>query len=151
MYSVSAMLNVKCQILKLGLVVVLVLDASSFSAAKKARLPCNGMVSDVSTRSRATVLVGTRSRLIRLSTSDGHVRCTACGGSGTPARPASHVRNAYMDVLRRTRRNAYTIRGGGPDVTIERPAEVRAGARPYQIRSPRLNRSNFFQKLSSLG
>jgi hypothetical protein len=33
------MLNVKCQILKLGLVVVLVLDASSFSAAKKARLP----------------------------------------------------------------------------------------------------------------
>jgi len=51
------MLNVKCQILKLGLVVVLVLDASSFSAAKKARLPCNGMVSHISTRSRATVLV----------------------------------------------------------------------------------------------
>ena len=149
MYSVSAMLNVKCQILKLRLVVVL--DASSFSAAKKGRLPCNGMASHVSTCSRATVLVGTRSRLIRLSTSDGHVPCTACGGRRTPARPASHVRNAYMDVLRRTRRNACTIRGGGPDVTIERRAEVRAGARPYQIRSPRLNRSNFFQKLSSLG
>jgi hypothetical protein len=39
------MLNVKCQILKLGLVVVLVLDASSFSAAKKARLPCDRMAS----------------------------------------------------------------------------------------------------------
>ena len=45
MYSVSAMLNAKCQIPKLGLVlvlvVVLVLDASSFSAAKRARLPRN--------------------------------------------------------------------------------------------------------------
>jgi hypothetical protein len=40
----------------------------------------------------------------------------------------------YTDVLRRTRRNAFTIRGVGPDVTIERPAEVRAGARPYQHR-----------------
>jgi hypothetical protein len=40
----------------------------------------------------------------------------------------------YTDVLRRTRRNAFTIRGVGPDVTIEPPAEVRAGARPYQHR-----------------
>jgi hypothetical protein len=64
---------------------------------------------------------------------------------------ASQVRNAYTDVLRRTRRNAYMVRGVGPDVTIERTAELRAGARPYQISSPRLNRSNFFQRLSSLG
>jgi hypothetical protein len=55
-----------------------------------------------------------------------------------------------MDVLRRTRRNAYTVRGVGPNVTIERLAEVHAGARPYQISNPRLNRSNFFQRLSSL-
>jgi len=36
-----------------------------------------------------------------------------------------------VDVLRRTRRNADTIRGAAPDVTIGRPAAVRAGARPY--------------------
>ena len=36
--------------------------------------------SHVSTRSRATVLVGTRSRVIRLNTSDGHMRCTASDG-----------------------------------------------------------------------
>ncbi len=41
--------------------------------------------------SRATVQVGTRSRLIRGSTSDGHVRCAASDGRGTPARPALHV------------------------------------------------------------
>ena len=34
----------------------------------------------------------------------------------TPARPASHVRNASVDVLRRMRRNAYTIRGAAPDL-----------------------------------
>ena len=139
------------------------------------------------------MLVGTRSHVIRLSTSDGHMRCTASDGRGTPARPASHVLNAYVDVLHRTRRNAYTIRGVAPELpsdvpaevhagarpashvlnayvdvlhrtrrnayTIrgvapelpsDVPAEVHAGARPYQIRSPRLNRPNFFQKLSSL-
>jgi len=37
-----------------------------------------------------------------------------------------------VDVLRRTRRNTYTIRGAAPDVTIGRPAAIRAGARPYQ-------------------
>jgi hypothetical protein len=65
---------------------------------------------------RATVRVGTRSRLIRGSTSNGHVRCTGSDGRGTPARPASHVWNASVDVLRRTRRNAHTIRGAAPDV-----------------------------------
>ena len=34
-------------------------------------------------------------------------------------------------MLRRTRRNANTIRGAAPDVTIGCPAAVRAGARPY--------------------
>jgi hypothetical protein len=51
-----------------------------------------------------------------------------------------------MDVQRRTRRNADTVRGVGPAVTIEPPAEVRAGARPYQISSSRLNRAKFFQR-----
>jgi hypothetical protein len=54
--------------------------------------------------------------LIRGSTSNGHVRCTGSDGRGTPARPASHVWNASVDVLRRTRRNAHTIRGAAPDV-----------------------------------
>ena len=67
-----------------------------------------------SIETRASDLVGTRSRLIRLSTSDGHMRCTASDGRGTAARPASHLLNAYVDVLRRTRRNAYTIRGVAP-------------------------------------
>jgi large subunit ribosomal protein L35 len=37
-----------------------------------------------------------------------------------------------VDVLRRTRRNAYTIVGAAPDVVIGRSAAVRTGARPYQ-------------------
>jgi len=36
-----------------------------------------------------------------------------------------------VDVLRRTRRNAYTIVGAAPDVVIGRSAAVRTGARPY--------------------
>jgi hypothetical protein len=36
-----------------------------------------------------------------------------------------------MDVLRRTRRNAYTIRGAARDVTSGGPATFRSGARPY--------------------
>ncbi len=76
---------------------------------------------------------GTRSRLIRGSTSNGHVWCTASDGRGTPARPASHVWNASVDVLRRTRRNSHTIRGAAPVLTIGRPAAHRAGARPYQL------------------
>jgi len=36
-------------------------------------------------------LVGTRSRAIRRSTSDGNVRCSASDGSCAPARPASRV------------------------------------------------------------
>jgi hypothetical protein len=36
-------------------------------------------------------LVGTRSRAIRRSTSDGDVRCSASDGRCTPARPARHV------------------------------------------------------------
>jgi hypothetical protein len=38
-----------------------------------------------------------------------------------------------VDVLRRTRRNADTIRGAAPDLTIERAVAVRVGARPYRI------------------
>jgi hypothetical protein len=36
-----------------------------------------------------------------------------------------------VDVLRRTRRNAHTIRGAAPVLTIGHPAADRAGARPY--------------------
>jgi hypothetical protein len=75
--------------------------------------------------------VGTRSRLIRVGTSDGHAPCTASDVRGTPARPGSQVWNASADVLRRTRRDANPIRGAAPDVTIGRPAAVRVGARPY--------------------
>ncbi len=57
-----------------------------------------------------------RTSAIRGSPSDGHVRCTASDGRGTQARPALPVWNASVDVLRRTRRNAYTIRGAAPDV-----------------------------------
>jgi hypothetical protein len=77
-------------------------------------------------------MVGTRSRLIRFSVSDGYVRCTASDDCSTPARPWSHVWNASVDVLRRTRRNADAIRGAAPDVTSRRPAAVLVGARPYQ-------------------
>jgi hypothetical protein len=68
------------------------------------------------TRSRATVQVGTRSRLVRGSTSDVHVWRTASDGRCTPARPALHLWNASVNVLRRTRRNAHTIGGAAPDV-----------------------------------
>ena len=40
----------------------------------------------------------------------------ASDGRGTRARPASHVWNASVDVLRRTRRNVHTIRGAAPGV-----------------------------------
>src|SRR6266436_8235568 len=40
----------------------------------------------------------------------------ASDGSCTRARPASHVWNASVDVRRRTRRNAYTIRGAAPEL-----------------------------------
>ena len=75
-------------------------------------------------------MVGTRSRVIRVSTSAGHVRCTASDGRCSLARPASLGWNASVDVLPRTRRNADTIRGAAPDVTIGRPVADQAGARP---------------------
>ena len=40
----------------------------------------------------------------------------ASDGRCTPARPASHVWNASVDVLRRTRRNAYPIKGAAPEL-----------------------------------
>src|SRR5260370_22128154 len=40
----------------------------------------------------------------------------ASDGRYTPARPASHLWSASVDVLRRTRRNAYTIKGAAPEV-----------------------------------
>ena len=48
-------------------------------------------------------------------------------------RRASHVWNASVDVLRRTRRIVHTIRGAAPDVNIGRLAADRAGARPISI------------------
>ncbi len=39
-----------------------------------------------------------------------------------------------VDVPRRTRRSASTVRGAAPDVNIGRAAADRAGARPYQGR-----------------
>ena len=64
-----------------------------------------------------------------------HVRwsCPVCrlDGRGTPAPPASHVWNASVDVLRRTRRNAYTIRGAAPDVNHRTSCRASRGARPY--------------------
>ena len=36
-----------------------------------------------------------------------------------------------LDLLRRTRRNADTIRGAAPNVTIKPAAAVHVGARPY--------------------
>jgi hypothetical protein len=68
--------------------------------------------------------------------SAGHVRCTASYGRCTLARPASPVWNASVDVLRRTRLNADTIKGATPDSTIGRAAAVRAGARPSYHRMP---------------
>ena len=68
------------------------------------------------TSSHATEQVGTRSRSIRGRTSAGDVRCSASDGRSTPARPASHVWNASVDVRRRTRRNVYTIRGAAPEL-----------------------------------
>jgi len=89
---------------------------------------------------RPPAQVGTRSRAIRVSTSDGHLRCTASDGRCTPARPASQVWNASVDVLRRTRRNAHTIRGAASVLTIGRLPRIArervptiASAPPNQI------------------
>src|SRR5271165_2492283 len=79
--------------------------------------------------------VGTCSRAIRGSTSDERVGCSASDGRYAPARPALHVWNASVDVRRRTRPKAYTIRGAAPEVTIGRLAADRAGARPYRASS----------------
>jgi hypothetical protein len=59
-------------------------------------------------------MVGMRSRLIRVRTSDGHIRCTGFDGSCTSARPASPVWNASVDVLRRTRRKRGYARRSRP-------------------------------------
>ena len=59
----------------------------------------------------------------------------ASDGRGTRARPASHVWNASVDVPRRTRRNAYPIKGAAPELnhrTSRRGSRGSAsGARPY--------------------
>ncbi len=83
-------------------------------------------------RSRATAEVGTRSRLIRLSRSNGQVRCSP---------------SPMVDALRRVRRRRsgtrlWTCCAGRAGtrirsealhriLTIGRPAADRAGARPY--------------------
>jgi hypothetical protein len=80
----------------------------------------------------ATALVGgTRSRVIRVRPPMVMSGVQPRMVDALPARPGSHVWNASVDVLRRTRRNADTISGAAPDATIGRPAAVRAGARPY--------------------
>jgi hypothetical protein len=65
----------------------------------------------------ADALVGTRSHAHRGSGSAGRVRCTAADDSCPPARPASAVWNASVEVLRRTRQNADRIRAAAPDLT----------------------------------
>ena len=90
---------------------------------------------------RLQVQVGTRSRLIRGSTSDGHVWCTASDGRGTPARPGwPPVWNAPVDVLRRTRRNAYTIRGAAPDVNHRTSCRASRGSASLQAGANREHR-----------
>jgi hypothetical protein len=70
--------------------------------------------------------------LIRVSASDGRVRCTASDGRCTPARPASQVRN--------TRLRTCCAGRAGPCIrsealhrvlTFGRLTADRAGARPY--------------------
>jgi hypothetical protein len=46
---------------------------------------------------RCHAMVGTRSRLIRVSTSDGHSRCSASDRVRVPARPAQHVHRSVPD------------------------------------------------------
>src|SRR5271165_5883156 len=111
----------------------------------------------ISTRFRNVGTVGTRSRAIRGSTSDGRVGCSASEGRYAPARPAlqgvaclapsfaiSAMRarecRLYLalsiiapsvNVLGRTRRKPSTIRGAAPDVVIGQSTAAPAGARPY--------------------
>src|SRR5271166_5171051 len=108
----------------------------------------------ISTRFRNVGTVGTRSRAIRVSTSDDRVGCSASDGLCTPARPALHVSTRLLpflprtfasadcigplsiiappvNVLRRTRPKPSTIRGAAPDVVIGQSTAARAGARPY--------------------
>ena len=51
--------------------------------------------------------------------------------------PARHVHGRVPNMRRRTRRSAFTIGGGTPDMTIEPAAADQAGARPYLHRYPR--------------
>jgi hypothetical protein len=57
-------------------------------------------------------VVGTRSRAIRVSTSDGHVRCTRLQWYAL----GRVRRRASVDVPRWTRRNVYAISGAAPDL-----------------------------------
>ena len=49
-----------------------------------------------------------------------NTRCSTSDRMRVPARPAQHVRRRVPDMRRRTRRNASTIGGGTPDMTIGR-------------------------------
>src|ERR1700730_12019308 len=86
------------------------------------------------TRSRATAQVGTRSRLIRGSTCDGHLRCTTSDGRGTPARPALQVWNASVHVLRRTRRRSEALQRMLPPLLVQPPVELEGSADQRQMR-----------------
>ena len=57
--------------------------------------------------------------------------CSAAGRIRVPARPARHVHRRVPDVRHRTRRNASTLEGGTPDMTIGHADADQAGARPY--------------------
>jgi hypothetical protein len=88
------------------------------------------------------LILGTRSRSIRGRTSAGHVRCSASDGRCTPARPASHVWNASVDVRRRTRRNAHTIRGVAPDVNHRTSCRGSSGSASLPSHRHRLIKSS---------
>ena len=93
-------------------------------------------------------LVGTRSRAIRRSASDGNVRCSASDGGCVPARPASHVHRACEDESGEDNRKGcgtrkrVTANATRLETRPRRATPDRAGARPYQphadtpIRSP---------------
>ena len=54
----------------------------------------------------------------------------------TPARPASHVWNASVDVLLRTRRNADTISGAAPEVNQRRCCRGSRGSASLPVAQP---------------
>ena len=92
------------------------------------------------TRSRATAQVGTRSwtrsRLIRGSTSDGHVRCTASDDRCIPARPALQVWNASVDVPRPDAPKRVYDKRRAPDISRRTSCRVSRGSASWSASLP---------------